>query len=42
MRGKPKRWYMDTIREDVREAGLEEEDALDRVQWRTMTGCGYP
>lgn len=31
---------MDTIREDMREAGMEEEDALDGVRWRTMTRCG--
>ena len=40
-RGRPKRRHMDTIREDVREAGVEEEDVLDRVRW-TMTRCGDP
>ena len=41
-RGRPKRRYRDTIREDIREAGVEKEDALDRVRWRAMTRCGDP
>ena len=36
-RWRPKRRYMDTIREDMREVGVEEEVALDGVRW---TGCG--
>ena len=41
-RGRPKRRYMDSIREDMRTAGVIEEDANDRRRWRVLTCCGDP
>ena len=41
-RGRPKRRYMDVIREDMRVAGVREEDAEDRPRWRRMIRCGDP
>ena len=39
-RGRPKRRFMDVVREDMKLAGVREEDAEDRVRWRQMTRCG--
>ena len=33
-RGRPKRRWMDCVREDMERKGLTEEDALDRGEWR--------
>lgn len=41
-RGRPKRRYMDGVKEDMRSVGLREEDAEDGVRWRQMIGCGHP
>ena len=41
-RGRPKRRYLDTVREDMRAVGLTEEDAGDRVRWKQMFCCGDP
>ena len=41
-RGRPKRRYMDVIREDMRVAGVREEDVVDRPKWRGMIRCGDP
>ena len=41
-RGRLKRRYREKIREDTWGAGVEEEDARDRVRWRTMTRYGDP
>ena len=41
-RGRPKRRYMDTISEDMRDLGLTEEDAMDRLKWRQVIRCGDP
>ena len=32
-RGRPKRRWMECVREDMERKGLTEEDALDRVEW---------
>ena len=37
MRGRPKRRWMDNIRNDLSERGLSEEDAQDRSRWRRLT-----
>ncbi|XP_062865903.1 uncharacterized protein LOC134328668 [Trichomycterus rosablanca] len=41
-RGRPKRRYMDAVREDMEVVGVRTEDAVDRVRWRRMTRCGNP
>ena len=35
-RGRPKQRWMDVVRKDMKEAELDENDALDRNLWR----CG--
>ena len=41
-RGRPKRRYMDAVKEDMRVAGVGEEDVRDRLRWRRMIRCGDP
>ncbi|KAK2891510.1 hypothetical protein Q8A73_017175 [Channa argus] len=41
-RGRPKRRFMDVVREDMKLVGVSEEDAEDRVRWRHMIRCGDP
>ena len=40
-RGRPARRWMDVIREDMEELGLE-EDAEDKDKWRKLVRCGDP
>ena len=35
--GRPKRRWLDSIRNDLSERGLSEEDAHDRPRWRRLT-----
>ena len=39
-RGRPKRRFMDVVKEDMKIAGEREEDAEDGVRWRGMIHCG--
>ena len=41
-RGRPKRSYMDTVKEDMRAVGAEEEDVYNRGKWKRMIHCGGP
>ena len=41
-RGWPRRRWNDNIKEDVKKAGVREEEAEDRVRWRTVTRCCDP
>ena len=41
-RGRPKRRFMDAVKEDVRETGLRDEDATDRQNCRRLISCGDP
>ena len=41
-RGRPKRRFMDVVKEDMKLVGVREEDAEDRVRWRQMICCGVP
>ena len=41
-RGRPKRRFMDVVKEDMKLVGVREEDADDRVRWRWMICCGDP
>ncbi|KAF7687614.1 hypothetical protein HF521_014842 [Silurus meridionalis] len=41
-RGRPKRRFMDVVREDIQVVGLKEADVEDRGVWRRMIRCGDP
>ena len=41
-RGRPKRRFMDGIREDMKAIGAKDNDTEDRVRWRGMIRCGDP
>ena len=41
-RGRPKRRFMDEVKEDMKLVGVREEDAQDRVRWRQLIRCGDP
>ena len=41
-RGKPRRRWNDNIKEDMKKAGVSEEEAEDRVRWRAVTRCCDP
>ena len=38
-RGRPKRRYMDMVKEDLRVIGAVEEDVFDRMRWGRMIRC---
>jgi len=40
-RGRPKRRFIDVVREDM-QVGIAEEDAEDRKTWKQMIHCGDP
>ena len=35
-RGKPKRRWLDKVKDDIKEKGLSADDVYDRVTWRRM------
>ena len=41
-RGRPKRRFVDVVKEDMGKAGVKETDVEDRKVWRMMIRCGYP
>ena len=41
-RGRPKRRFMDVVKEDMAEVEVTEEDTEDRSNWRWKIGCGDP
>ncbi|KAI5606473.1 hypothetical protein C0J50_1972, partial [Silurus asotus] len=41
-RGRPRRRFVDVVREDMQVVGLKEADVKDRGVWRRMTRCGDP
>ena len=41
-RGKPKRRFLDVVKEDMKEVGAKETDVEDRKVWRMMIRCGHP
>ena len=41
-RGRPKRRFLDVVKEDMREIGAKETDVEDRTIWKKMIRCGYP
>ena len=40
--GRPKRRFLDIVKEDIREVGVKEMDVEDRMVWRKIIWCGYP
>uniref|UniRef100_A0A8C4T6K4 Luteinizing hormone/choriogonadotropin receptor n=1 Tax=Erpetoichthys calabaricus TaxID=27687 RepID=A0A8C4T6K4_ERPCA len=41
-RGRPKRRFMDVVREDILVVGVTEQDVDDRMIWKKMICCGDP
>ena len=41
-RGRPKRRFMDVVKEDMAEVDVTEEDTVDRRNWRKKIRCGDP
>ena len=41
-RGRPKRRFMDVVKEDMAEVEVTEEDTEDRNNWRWKICCGDP
>jgi hypothetical protein len=41
-RGRPKRRFMEVVKEDMKAVGLRKEDAENRVRWRQLIRCGDP
>ena len=41
-RGRPKRRFLDVVKEDMAEVGAKETDVEDREVWRMMIRCGHP
>ena len=41
-RGRPKRRFLDVVKEDIGEAGARETDVENRTVWKKMIRCGYP
>ena len=41
-RGRPKKRFLDAVKEDMREVSVKETDVEDRKMWRMMIRCGQP
>ena len=41
-RGRPKRRFLDVVKEDMGEVGAKETDVEDRKVWRMIIRCGQP
>ena len=41
-RGRPKRRFVDVVKEDMGEVGAKETDVEDRKAWKMMIRCGHP
>ena len=41
-RGRPKRRFLDVVKEDMVEVGAKETAIEDRKMWRMMIRCGHP
>ena len=41
-RRRPKRRFLDIVKEDMGEVGAKETDVKDRKMWRMMIHCGHP
>ena len=41
-RERPKRRFLDVVKEEMGEVGAKETDVEDRKVWRMMIRCGHP
>ena len=41
-RGRPKRKFLDVVKEDMGEVDVKETDVENRMVWRKIIRCGYP
>ena len=41
-RGRPKRQFLDVVKEDMEEVCAKETDVEDRKMWKMMIRCGHP
>ena len=41
-RGRPKRRFLDVLKEDMEEVGAKETNIEDGKMWRMMIRCGHP
>ena len=41
-RGRPKKRFLNLVKEDMREVDAKEADVEDRTVWRQIIRCGYP
>ena len=41
-KGRPKRRFLDVVKEDMKEVGVKETDIEDRKMGRMMISCGHP
>ena len=41
-RGRPKRRFLDVVKENMGEVGARETDVEDRTVWKKIIRCGYP
>ena len=41
-RGRPRRRWMDLVREDMERVGAREGDKIDRMEWRLLSRCSDP
>ena len=41
-RGRPKRRFLDVVKENIGEVGAKETDVENRTAWRKMIRCNYP
>ena len=41
-RGRPKRRFLDVVKEDMGKVGARETDVENRILWKNMICCGYP
>ena len=41
-RGRPKRRFLDVVKEDMGEVGAREKEIENRTLWRNIIRCGYP
>ena len=41
-RGRPKRRFLDVVKEDMGEVGAKEMDVEERKMWRMMIHCDHP
>ena len=41
-RGRPKKRFLDVVKEEIGEVGAKKTDVEDRTVWRMMIRCGYP